>query len=61
VPFLVEHMLATNGGVFFKGADWASHVVVDGKLVTGQSPASSKEAAETSELTGPARTVWKKY
>ena len=26
-------------------ADWASHVVVDGKLVTGQNPASSKEAA----------------
>ena len=45
VPFLVEDMLAANGGVYSKGADWASHVVVDGKLVTGQNPASSKEAA----------------
>ena len=46
VPFLVEDMLIANGGVYSKGADWASHVVVDGKLVTGQNPASSKAAAE---------------
>ena len=45
VPFLVEDMLLANGGVYSKGADWASHIVVDGKLVTGQNPASSKEAA----------------
>ena len=45
VPFLVEDMLVASGGVYSKGADWASHVVVDGKLVTGQNPASSKEAA----------------
>ena len=45
VPFLVENMLVANGAVYSKGADWASHVVVDGKLVTGQNPASSKEAA----------------
>ncbi|MBC7736766.1 MAG: type 1 glutamine amidotransferase domain-containing protein [Candidatus Saccharibacteria bacterium] len=46
VPFLVEDMLVSNGGAYSKGADWASHVVVDGSLVTGQNPASSKEAAE---------------
>ncbi len=46
VPFLVEDMLAENGGIYSKGADWGSHVVVDGKLVTGQNPASSKAAAE---------------
>ena len=46
VPFLVEDMLVANGGVFSKGADWASHVVVDGTLITGQNPASSKEAAQ---------------
>ncbi len=45
VPFLVEDMLVANGAIYSKGADWASHVVVDGKLVTGQNPASSKEAA----------------
>ena len=46
VPFLVEDMLVANGGIYTKGADWASHVVIDGKLVTGQNPASSKAAAE---------------
>lgn len=45
VPFLVEDMLQANGGKFEKGADWASFVVTDGKLVTGQNPASSEEAA----------------
>jgi putative intracellular protease/amidase len=46
VPFLVEDMLVANGGVYSKGADWSSHVVVDGNLVTGQNPASSKAAAQ---------------
>lgn len=45
VPFLVEDMLSANGGNYQKGADWASFVVTDGKLVTGQNPASSEEAA----------------
>ncbi len=45
VPFLVEDMLTANGGVYSKGSDWASHVIVDGKLITGQNPASSKDAA----------------
>ena len=46
VPFLVEDMLTANGGHYSKGADWASYVRTDGKLVTGQNPASSREAAE---------------
>lgn len=46
VPFLVEDMLKANGGAYEKGDDWASFVVVDGKLVTGQNPASSEEAAK---------------
>ncbi len=45
VPFLVEDMLRENGGIYTKAADWAVHVVLDGKLVTGQNPASSKDAA----------------
>ncbi|TGD42461.1 type 1 glutamine amidotransferase domain-containing protein [Pseudotabrizicola sediminis] len=45
VPFLVEDMLKANGGNYEKGADWASFVVTDGKLVTGQNPASSEETA----------------
>ncbi|MEH6716823.1 type 1 glutamine amidotransferase domain-containing protein [Parasphingorhabdus flavimaris] len=45
VPFLVEDMLINNGGQYSKGVDWDSFVLVDGKLVTGQNPASSAEAA----------------
>jgi putative intracellular protease/amidase len=45
VPFLVEDMLKANGGNYHKGLDWASFVVTDGKLVTGQNPASSEQAA----------------
>ncbi|MGR3760104.1 type 1 glutamine amidotransferase domain-containing protein [Roseobacteraceae bacterium NS-SX3] len=46
VPFLVEDMLKEKGGNYSKGEDWASHVEVDGKLVTGQNPASSEAAAK---------------
>jgi len=46
VPFLVENMLVANGGRYSKGADWASYVLTDGTLVTGQNPASSREAAD---------------
>lgn len=46
VPFLVEDMLKANGGQYAKGADWAPFVLTDGKLVTGQNPASSEPAAE---------------
>ncbi len=45
VPFLIEDMLKANGGAYEKGADWSSHVVRDGSLVTGQNPASSGPAA----------------
>jgi len=45
VPFLVEDMLKNKGGVYSKVADWHSHVVTDGLLITGQNPASSAEAA----------------
>ncbi|NNJ77178.1 MAG: type 1 glutamine amidotransferase domain-containing protein [Anderseniella sp.] len=46
VPFLVEDMLKEKGGHYEKGDDWASFVLTDGKLVTGQNPASSEEAAK---------------
>jgi putative intracellular protease/amidase len=45
VPFLVEDMLTANGAIYQKGDDWASFVVTDGTLVTGQNPASSGDAA----------------
>src|ERR1700722_5922629 len=45
VPFLVEDELKRIGGLYEKVADWESFVVVDGRLVTGQNPASSTAAA----------------
>ncbi len=46
VPFLVGDMLKANGGTYEKGADWAIFVLRDGKLITGQNPASSAPAAQ---------------
>ena len=45
VPFLLEDRLKERGGVYSKGADWSPYVQVNGKLVTGQNPASSRPAA----------------
>ncbi|OLU22506.1 type 1 glutamine amidotransferase domain-containing protein [Pseudomonas sp. PA15(2017)] len=46
VPFLIEDEFQKLGGKYEKGEDWASFVIEDGKLVTGQNPASSEAAAE---------------
>lgn len=46
VPFLVQDMLVEKGGKYSKGPDWQPHVVTDGKLITGQNPASSAAAAQ---------------
>jgi putative intracellular protease/amidase len=45
VPFLVEDTLVAQGGRYSKGEDWASYVVQDGLLITGQNPASSTATA----------------
>jgi putative intracellular protease/amidase len=45
VPFLVEDELKAKGGIYSKGEDWASYVVRDGLLITGQNPGSSAETA----------------
>jgi putative intracellular protease/amidase len=45
VPFLVEDMLKSKGGIYRSTADWGVNVVTDGMLVTGQNPASSGSAA----------------
>jgi putative intracellular protease/amidase len=46
VPFLLEDRLKNRGGIFSKAANWAPYVQVDGKLVTGQNPASSGPGAQ---------------
>ena len=46
VPFMLESKLVERGGVFKGGEDWASVAVADGRLVTGQNPASATATAE---------------
>jgi putative intracellular protease/amidase len=46
VPFLVEDELKRLGGLYEKVADWQSFAVTDGRLVTGQNPASSEAGAK---------------
>jgi putative intracellular protease/amidase len=46
VPFLVEDELKRLGGLFEKAPNWQSFVVVDGRLITGQNPASSTAGAK---------------
>lgn len=45
VPFLVEDELKRLGGLFEKRDDWVDFTIVDGRLITGQNPASSGSAA----------------
>jgi putative intracellular protease/amidase len=47
VPFLVEDELKRVGGLYEKAADWQSFAITDGRLVTGQNPASSTAAAHS--------------
>lgn len=46
VPFLVEDELKRLGAIFEKVPNWQPHSIVDGRLVTGQNPASSTSAAQ---------------
>ncbi|WP_206512296.1 type 1 glutamine amidotransferase domain-containing protein [Colwellia sp. Arc7-635] len=45
VPFLLEDELIKLGANYQKSDDWASFVVEDGNIISGQNPASSSEAA----------------
>lgn len=40
VPFLLATNLIERGAIHHPAADWSVNVVVDGRLVTGQNPAS---------------------
>jgi putative intracellular protease/amidase len=46
VPFLVEDELKRLGGIFEKAPNWQPFSIVDGRLITGQNPASSTVAAQ---------------
>lgn len=46
VPFLLETRLRELGANFVSGTDFTAHAQRDGRLVTGQNPASSGEVAD---------------
>jgi putative intracellular protease/amidase len=46
VPFLVEDELLRLGAIFEKMANWQPFSITDGRLITGQNPASSTSAAQ---------------
>lgn len=41
VPFMLQTVLESRGGIFKGGKPWSDTVVVDGRLVTGQNPMSA--------------------
>jgi putative intracellular protease/amidase len=45
LPFLLQDELVRLGAVYSRGPDWASHVVCDGVLITGQNANSSADTA----------------
>jgi putative intracellular protease/amidase len=46
VPFELEDALRAEGADYSSAADWQPHVVVDGRLITGQNPASAGPMAK---------------
>jgi putative intracellular protease/amidase len=46
VPFLVEDELKRLGGLYEKKPNWESFAITDGRLITGQNPASSTAGAQ---------------
>lgn len=46
VPFLLESALKDKGAIYSSVADWQAHSIADGRLVTGQNPASAEGVAQ---------------
>lgn len=42
VPFLLETALIEHGAKHHEAPNWAENVIVDGRLITGQNPASAR-------------------
>ncbi len=58
VPFLVEDELLRLGAIFEKKAIWQPFSITDGRLITGQNPASSTSTAQALlDLVGAKRTA----
>lgn len=41
IPFVLQESLENAAASYSKVADWQEHVVIDGRLITGQNPASA--------------------
>jgi len=46
IPFLLQDKLIERGAKFVYGKPWKENVVVDGRLITGQNPASAANVAK---------------
>jgi len=46
VPFDLQTALTNQGAIFHAAAPWSANSIADGKLVTGQNPASAKGVGE---------------
>ena len=46
VPFLLQDKLVEQGAIFIEGNAWQENVVVEGRLITGQNPASAQKVAQ---------------
>ena len=46
VPFMLETALKNHGAKHHAAANWSNNVVVDGRLVTGQNPASASSVGD---------------
>lgn len=46
VPFLLETALVNDGALHQEAPNWSKNVVVDGRLITGQNPASAAGVGE---------------
>jgi len=64
VPWELEDKLIEHGAIYSRVSPWQPHSVTDGRLVTGQNPASAQGVAErviaileTSESSAAAKTV----
>jgi putative intracellular protease/amidase len=56
VPFLLESRLRDQGARFVAEPEWSDHVEIDGRLITGQNPQSTRRIAQTViETLGKAR------
>jgi putative intracellular protease/amidase len=47
VPYELEDALRAEGAQYSSVANWQPHVVVDGRLITGQNPASASDVGKT--------------